>query len=118
MKTRKHLALWRAALALVLTAAAVAFVGKTPALEAQGRPALEALHQRLLPLSETNGVVFTDADETSGRLVVGVLNRGVEGQVRGRLRALGVDGQSVDVVETEPIIALASLRDRVADILV
>jgi hypothetical protein len=88
MKTRKHLALWRAALALVLTAAAVAFVGKTPALEAQGRPDLEALHQRLLPLFETNGVVFTDADETSGRLVVGVLNRGVEGQVRGRLRAL------------------------------
>ena len=52
----------------------------------------------------------------SGRLVVGVLNRGVEGQVRGRLRALGVDSQSVDVVETEPIIALATLRDRSDDI--
>jgi hypothetical protein len=116
MKTRKNLALWRTALALVLTAAAVAFIGKTPALEAQGRSDLEARHQRLLPLFETAGVVFTDADETSGRLVVGVLNRGVEGQVRGRLRALGVDSQSVDVVETEPILALATLRDKSSSI--
>jgi hypothetical protein len=114
MKTRKSLALWRNALVLALAAAAVAFIGKTPTVEAQGRSDLEARHQRLLPLFETAGVVFTDADETSGRLVVGVLNRGVEGQVRGRLRALGVDSQSVDVVETEPIIALATttLRDR------
>jgi hypothetical protein len=118
MKTRKNLALWRTALVLALTAAAVAFIGKTPALEAQGRPDLEALHQRMRPLFETPGVVFTDADETSGRLVVGVLNRGVEGQVRGRLRALGLDSQSVDVVETEPIIALASLRDRFPNIVV
>jgi hypothetical protein len=118
MKTRKNLALWRTALAIVLTAAAVAFIWKTPALEAQGRPDLEALHQRMRPLFETPGVVFTDADETSGRLVVGVLNRGVEGQVRGRLRALGLDSQSVDVVETEPIIALASLRDRFPNIVV
>jgi hypothetical protein len=112
MKTRKSLALWRTALVLALMAAAVAFMWKTPALEAQGRPDLEALHQRLLPLFETPGVVFTDADETRGRLVVGVLDRRSEGQVRGRLRALGVDSQSVDVVETEPIIALATLRDR------
>ena len=112
MKTRKNLALWRNALIFALAAAAVAFIGKTPALEAQGRPDLEARHQRLLPLFETNGVVFTDADETRGRLVVGVLDRRSEGQVRGRLRALGIDSQDVDVVETEPIIALATLRDR------
>jgi len=116
MKTRKSLALWRNTLVLALAAAAVAFIAKTPALEAQGRPDLEALHQRLLPLFETNGVVFTDADETRGRLVVGVLDRRSEGQVRGRLRALGIDSQDVDVVETEPIIALATLRDRAPDI--
>jgi hypothetical protein len=118
MKTRKNLALWRTALVLALAAAAVAFTAKAPALEAQGRPDLEARHQRMRPLFETPGVVFTDADETSGRLVVGVLNRGVEGQVRGRLRALGLDNQSVDVVETEPIIALATLRDRLPNIVV
>jgi hypothetical protein len=42
-----------------------------------------------------------------------VLNRrGGEGQVRGRLRALGIDSQSVDVVEAEPIVALTTLSDR------
>ena len=61
-----------------------------PVLEAQGRPDLEAQHQRLLPLFELAGVVFTDADETRGRLVVGVLDRDLEGPVRGRLRALDV----------------------------
>jgi hypothetical protein len=109
--------LWKGALAVVLVAAAVVFIGKTPALEAQGRPDLETMHQRLRPLFETPGVVFTDGDETSGRLVVGVLDRGIEGVVRGRLRALGVDSQSVDVVETEPIIALATtLRDEASTI--
>ena len=117
MKTSKSLALWRNALVLALAAAAVAFIGKTPALEAQGRSDLEERHQRLLPLFETNGVVFTDADETRGRLVVGVLNRGRgEGQVRARLRQLGIDSQDVDVVETEPIVALATLRDQSPDI--
>jgi hypothetical protein len=68
-------------------------------------------------LFETAGVVFTDADETRGRLVVGVLNRGRgEGQVRARLRQLGIDSQDVDVVETEPILALATLRDRSSSI--
>ena len=112
MTTRKNSGLWRSAFVVAIAALAVTFVGRAPELEAQGRPDLEALHQRMRPLFETPGVVFTDADETRGRLVVGVLNRGIEGVVRGRLRALGIDSQSVDVVETEPIIALATLRDR------
>jgi hypothetical protein len=95
----------------------MAFIGRTPALEAQGRgPDLEAQHQRLLPLFELAGVVFTDADETRGRLLVGIADRRGEGQVRGRLRALGIDSQSVDVVETDEIFALATLRDRSEDI--
>ncbi len=81
------------------------------AVDAQGPPDLEALHQRLLPVFEVAGVVFTDADERSGRLVIGVLDRGVEGLVRGRLRGLGVVSQSVDVVQTEPIFQIATLRD-------
>jgi hypothetical protein len=80
-------------------------------LDAQGPPDLEALHQRLLPVFEVAGVVFTDADERSGRLVIGVLDRGAEGLIRGRLRGLGVASQSVDVVETEPIFQIATLRD-------
>ena len=79
-------------------------------VDAQGPPDLEALHQRMLPVFEVAGVVFTDADERRGRLVVGVLDRGVEGLVRGRLRGLGVS-QNVDVVESEPIFQIATLRD-------
>jgi hypothetical protein len=116
MATKQNFTLWRSVFVIVLTATAVAIMGRTPPVEAQGRPDLETLHQRLLPLFETAGVVFTDGDETRGRLVVGVLDRAAERSIRGRLRALGVDSQSVDVVETEPIMALATLRDRATTI--
>jgi len=75
------------------------------------RPDLETEHQRLRPLFELAGVVFTDADERSGRLVVGVQDRGMRGLVQGRLRALGVAPESVDIVESEPIVQVATLRD-------
>lgn len=91
----------------------VALVIGVPGSQAQSPQALEALHQLLLPLFELAGVVFTDADETSDRLVVGVLDRDVEGLVRARLRVLGVSSQSVDVVETEPILRVATLHDKV-----
>ncbi|HWP99487.1 MAG TPA: hypothetical protein VNK92_03355 [Vicinamibacterales bacterium] len=84
-----------------------------PRSDAQSPQALEALHQRLLPLFELAGVVFTDADETTGRLAVGVLDRDVEGLVRARLRLLGVRTETVEVLETEPIFFVATLRDRI-----
>ena len=49
---------------------------------APGRADLEALNQRLLPVFELAGVVFTDADETRGRVVVGVLDSDIQGLVR------------------------------------
>ena len=91
----------------------VALAIGVPGSQAQSPQALEALHQLLLPLFELSGVVFTDADETSNRLVVGVLDRHVEGLVRARLRVLGISPQFVDVVETEPIRRVATLRDKV-----
>jgi hypothetical protein len=84
-----------------------------PALQAQAPPDLEARHQRLLPLFELDGVVFTDADETSGRFVVGVLNAGLERSVRARLQALRLSSLSVDVVVTQPIVQVTTLRDKV-----
>jgi hypothetical protein len=81
--------------------------------QAQSRQALEVLNQRLLPLFELAGVVFTDADESSGRLVVGVLDRGAEGLVRAQLARLGVPAESVDLVETESIHRVLTLRDNV-----
>lgn len=80
-------------------------------LNAQGPPDLEELHQRLLPVFELAGVVFTDADETRGRVVVGVLDRGVQGLVRATAARLGVAAQNVEIIETEPIFQVATLRD-------
>jgi hypothetical protein len=97
---------WAAVIALAVAAG-------VPPSQAQSAQALEARHRGLLPLFELAGVVFTDADETNGRLVVGVLDRDVEGLVRARLRVLGISSQSVDVVETEPILRVATLRDKV-----
>lgn len=96
----------------VRTLLAVAVAGFVFAsVDAQGPPDLEARHQRLLPLLELDGVVFTDADETRGRFVVGVLNRGLETSVRARLSALGIPSESVDVIQTEAIVQVATLRD-------
>jgi hypothetical protein len=80
--------------------------------QAQSAQALAAAHRRLLPLFELAGVVFTDADEASGRLVVGVMDREIDGLVRAQLARLGVS-DTVDLVETEPIERVATLRDKV-----
>jgi hypothetical protein len=118
MVAKKSLAsLFKRSIVPSLAVAALAFATGgpfgAPALEAQGPPDLEAQHQRLLPLFQLAGVVFTDADQTRDRLVVGVLDRGVEGLVRASLAVLGVASGSVDVVETEAIVPLARLRDKV-----
>jgi hypothetical protein len=78
----------------------------------QGPPDLEALHQRLLPLFELDGVVFTDADEDTGRLVVGVRNKGIARAIEARAAALGVSPQLIDVKETQPIFQLDTLQSK------
>lgn len=98
------------AVAIALVLAAGGLFGTRP-LAAQGQSDLESRHQRLLPLFEVAGVVFTDADETTGRLTVGVLHRSMRGPVQARLTALGVPFQSVDIVETPEILPLTTLRD-------
>jgi hypothetical protein len=99
---------------------AMALPGERPfgtvPLKAQGRSDLKAQHRQLSPLFGLRGVVFTDADETAGRLVVGVADPGARGLVRARLSALGVPSESVDIVDTDPIFPLTSLRDKVRPI--
>ena len=120
MTTSKSFAVFRACVVVALALGAVTFIERAPLslpiVEAQGRPDLEEQHQRMRPVFELAGVVFTDADETRGRLVVGVLDRDVEGLVRARLRGLGIADQSVEVVETAPIFQLATLSDRAPSI--
>jgi hypothetical protein len=98
----------------IITAALVAVaLGLWPGTHAQSQQALEAAHQRLLPVFQLAGVVFTDADESTGRVVVGVLNRDIEGLVRAQVQAQGVPLQSVQIVETDAIVPVATLRDKV-----
>jgi len=109
----------RKSIVVALSVAIIALVGviSPPTLQAQGRrPDLEALHQRLLPLFELDGVVYTDADERTGRFTVGVTNRGLETAIRARLGGLGVASQSVDVVLSEPIVQVQTLQDQVTPI--
>jgi hypothetical protein len=101
--------------AVILSSAVAVIVltggGPFGAAVLDAQPPLEVLHQRLLPVFELAGVTFTDADETTGRLVIGVMDRGIEGLIRARVRGLGVPSETVDVVETEPIFQVATLRD-------
>ncbi len=121
MIAERSLSSWLKRSVLLSLAVALAFGAggplRAPTVKAQGPPDLEEQHRRLLPLFELAGVVFTDADEARGRLVVGVLDRGVEGLVRASLRAQGVPFQSVDIVETDAIVQVTTLRDRVRPVM-
>ena len=101
----------------LLAVVALAFAAGGPSgdrvVSAQGRPDLEALNQRLLPVFELAGVVFTDADETRGRVVVGVLDRDMQGLVRATAARLGASAQDIEIIETEPIFQVATLRDSI-----
>jgi hypothetical protein len=108
MKVRNAFCFWATVLALTMAVASPGLLAQNP-----NARALEALHERLLPLFELSGVVFTDADEATGRLVVAVSNPDVAEVVLERLRALGISSQIVDFVEKEPIVQVATLRDQV-----
>ncbi len=98
---------------IALAVAAALVVPGGSATAQQPPPDLEALNNRLVGLFELNGVVFTDADQTTGRLVVGVENKGLTRAVEQRLRVLGVSAEMVDIVETPAIHQLATLQDQV-----
>jgi hypothetical protein len=108
MKIRKAFGYWATVLALTMAVAAPGLLAQNP-----NARALEALHERLLPLFELSGVVFTDSDEATGRLVVAVSNPDVAEVVLERLATLGISPQIVDFVEKEPIVQVATLRDQV-----
>ena len=104
----------RGSIATVISLSVLGFllsILNTSALQAQGRPDLEERHQRLLPLFELDGMVYTDADERTGRLVIGVRNRGIETSIRARLGRYGVSSDEVDVVLAEPIVPVSTLMD-------
>lgn len=73
---------------------------------------LKLWHDRMTELLAMRGVVLTDIDDRTNRLLVGVETERVSWAVRDRLGALGIPGESVDLVEMAPIKYLNSLRDR------
>jgi hypothetical protein len=57
------------------------------------------------------GAVFVDNDETSNRVLVGVENLGVSGEVRAVLARGGVPDDAVIVERVEPIVQVATLQN-------
>lgn len=74
---------------------------------------LDDWHGRMLGLFENPNVVFTDVDERTGRLTVGVEHGGAASNVRERLAQLGVPASAVDTVVTPPVVELTTLQQTV-----
>lgn len=58
------------------------------------------------------GVVFIDNDEAGNRLLIGVEHPGAVGLARAAAARLGIPTAAVEVVETEPFVPAATLRER------
>lgn len=75
---------------------------------------LKQWHDRLFaPVFSVPGVVLTDVDEASNRVRIGVESLEAAADVEEKLAELGIPRQAVLVEQTEPIRALATLRDYV-----
>jgi len=102
--------------------AAVFGPGRMPAggvqvLKAQYRfSQLKAWHDSMGSLFNIEGVIFTDLDEAANRLKVGVETNSVIGMVHRELHRLGIPAKAVNVVVSDPVMSLATLRDLVRPI--
>jgi hypothetical protein len=85
-----------------------------PMLSRGASPAeFQAAFERLSPeVMALPGTVFADHDEAVGKLVFGVENAGVGAAVARVLAARGVPATEYEILVTEPIRAMSTLRDR------
>jgi hypothetical protein len=74
---------------------------------------LEEWHNRMGGLFDIEGVVFTDADERSNRLKVGVKSSDLSGQVEKELKRQGIPRDAFIIEQTEPVEFMSTLRDKV-----
>jgi hypothetical protein len=74
---------------------------------------LKTWHRRAAALFDLPGVVFTDVDDTANRLRIGVEQEALRDPVERELRGLSIPSEAVEIVETEPIVQLVTLRDKV-----
>jgi hypothetical protein len=63
------------------------------------------------------GAVFVDLDEASNRIRIGVEHASARTEVLSRVSAAGVPAGAIIVDETEPVRAMATLRDKVRPVL-
>lgn len=73
---------------------------------------LAQLRERMSPVLGEAGVVFTDIDETRNQLRIGVLAGVSTSRIQAVLRRLDVPLDAVSIETTEPIVPLATLRER------
>jgi hypothetical protein len=80
---------------------------------AQGQDRREAAFQRVSPeVMGIPGTVFSDNDERIGKVVIGIENIRAEAAVRAAMGRHGVPADDYVVELTQPIINMATLRDR------
>jgi hypothetical protein len=65
---------------------------------------LARFHRDVVPVLAVPGVVFTDADETTNRIVIGVEEGTPEEAIQDAIRDLGVPIEAVSIVVTEPVV--------------
>lgn len=96
------------------TTPSVSSGGSTGSLsQGQGGDRVEAIFQRVSPaVMEIPGTVFSDNDERIGKLVIGIHDRRAEAAVRAALDRAGVARADYVIEETQPIVNMATLRDR------
>lgn len=73
-------------------------------------------HNRLGPLFGIAGVVFTDVDEGINRLKIGVTDYDLVAPIQQEALGLGVPLDALVIVQTEPIMLAATLRDQIRPI--
>jgi hypothetical protein len=74
---------------------------------------LKRWHDRAIGLFDIEGVLSTDIDETQNRLKIGVAQADQIGLVEQQIAQLRIPASAVEVVVTEPIVPMATLRDQV-----
>ena len=86
--------------------------GASNAASAVAQERLEAIFQRVSPaVMELPGTVFSDNDETTGKIVIGVRNENAARGVRNMMARLGVSESDYSFETTAEIENAATLRD-------
>jgi hypothetical protein len=74
---------------------------------------LNAMHRQVKPVLSIKGVVYTDADERTNRVVVGVEDAQARSAVEQAIAMAGLPNGAVEIRDAEPIVPMQTLQSRV-----